>query len=760
MKKLKLWIPLLSGSLSVLAVSAVAASCGAKKEETKNAPIEKDKTPEASKLTPAPTPKATPTPAPAPKPAPKKENPVQPVQGNPGQQSKPKKSANPVNETPKNPKNSENPGQGTPTVETPTTPKPGTGQTPPSNKTQTPPAPKTGTEAEKSGSGKTSTTTPGNDTHNETTSSTRTTTAPKTAEENSGTAPKTGGETTNPVEKEKAPATAINNNEVEAAKQALKTLLDAKTTEVAKYNDAKYADIKTTLEAAYAAAEGKKDSTSKEELTNAKTALETAVQKASSDKTAKDIDEAKKALKTVLDKKTEELAKYTIADAKYSLDAVKTKLEQAFTAGQTAHDKQQTTVDELNSAKTTLESVITEANSSKTELVNLYNETRTAILSRFNKMFEYKAHQGINLELFDKYNQASVDFYNEGNKLNKDKLQSIKTKIDEALKIASDAKASANVISTEIKLTKNIPYSVINEVSSNNSADYAIDGNIDLSIPFYGANGGTGAVGKSAEVLFKFTVPTTIKSVRLHQYQAGNKVEAIYKLAVHGLTHDNRWEQIGTIETTDQTDEKLRTIENVTVTIPEDKKNTKYKIVTLKSVENTSKWWGIRDVEILNGEGTKLYFQDPVVVSSAIYPIYYLDEKRLIYKDPAPEGKTYKKENLLDNNIDTFNTYKHGANNQNKSLKGDSLYFDFLKPMNVHSIKLIQDAVLKVTDITVTLTAEDNSTVTKKLSDLNTEAMFNLSTEEVKKKYKRMKIENSQEGNSTSFWQINEIEIL
>ncbi|QCZ36955.1 hypothetical protein [Mycoplasma nasistruthionis] len=547
---------------------------------------------------------------------------------------------------------------------------------------------------------------------------------------------------------------------MEVAKQALKTLLDSKTTEVAKYSEAKYADIKTTLEAAYVAAEGKKDSTSKEELANAKTILEAAVQKATSDKTAKDIDEAKKALKAVLDKKIEELAKYTIADAKYSLDAVKEKLEQAFTAGQTAHNKQQTTVDELNSAKTTLENAITTAGTEKTEVETLYNNTRNALLSRFAKMYEYKELHGINVELFDKYNEASVEFYNQGNKLDKEKLQSIKSKIDDAVNKAEQAKGTANKLTTSTQNIHLIKFNEVNEASSNSTLEDAIDPSNTLSIPFYAGPNGNEAIKKASELKFNFSVPTTIKSVRLQQYTRGDsgKDEGIASITVYGYTEGNQWQEIGKITGEGESAQQLQKIENVKVDVPADKLSTKYKIITLKSDKDTGKWWGIRDVEIIDGSDKRIYIETPIVVSSFSYPRYYLDAKRLKYKNEAPENNTYKRENLFDNNLATFNIYRHGVGDTQKSLKNDTLYLEFLKPMNIHSLTLHQDAVLKLNNIKVTLITEDNKTVEKTFDNTDNKVLFQVAGDDLNKKYKQVKIENL--SDSTSFWQLNEIEIL
>ncbi|QDF65227.1 hypothetical protein FIV53_02960 [Mycoplasma nasistruthionis] len=134
-------------------------------------------------------------------------------------------------------------------------------------------------------------------------------------------------------------------------------------------------------------------------------------------------------------------------------------------------------------------------------------------------MFEYQSYQGINTTLFDKYNDAAVKFYNSGEKLTKENLQTIKDEITQALQAAEASKENANKLSTSVKGIRLINYNEINETRSNNNPDYTIDGNADLSIPFYADNDGRAAVKRNGELLFHFSKPTKIKSIRVHQYR-------------------------------------------------------------------------------------------------------------------------------------------------------------------------------------------------------------------------------------------------
>ncbi|WP_208664766.1 hypothetical protein, partial [Mycoplasma nasistruthionis] len=267
-------------------------------------------------------------------------------------------------------------------------------------------------------------------------------------------------------------------------------------------------------------AETKQESKNKTELESAKSALDQAIAKAQNDKTEKDVEVARNELKAVIAKKEEKLALYVDADdSKYTQKAIKDILETAFSNASTVAQTDTSTADELNQEKHKLENAILTADTSKNELRDLYNQTKSSLLDRFKKMFEYQSYQGINTTLFDKYNDAAVKFYNSGEKLTKENLQTIKDEITQALQAAEASKENANKLSTSVKGIRLINYNEINETRSNNNPDYTIDGNADLSIPFYADNDGRAAVKRNGELLFHFSKPTKIKSIRVHQYR-------------------------------------------------------------------------------------------------------------------------------------------------------------------------------------------------------------------------------------------------
>ncbi|QCZ36954.1 hypothetical protein [Mycoplasma nasistruthionis] len=701
-----------------------------KKEETKTKSIEKDKTSTVSKPTPSPKP----APVTTPKTTPKTEKPVVKTSEG-GTPTNPK-----PNTTPTPPVDNNTPvAMPAPAPVTKPSPVPPTDNNMPAPAVDVTPKPKKETENPK----------------------TSEETKPKSTESANQTPPTTSSETTPPTNVKPNPVNSIpaEDTELTTARNELKKLLEAKNSELNNYSDTKYQEIKTTLETAYSTADAKKESTSKDDLKSAKTTLEQSIEKAKADKTKKDIELAKNALKALLDKKDEKLAEFNDpADSKYTLNAVKKTLEDAYATAKAVYDKQNATAAELTNANHPLENAILEANTAKLELTNLYNETRNSLLSRFNKMFEYKRFQGINDVLFDKYNEAAVAFYNEGNKLDKTKLTEVKTKITEALAQAEETKKTALELTTSAEKTRIINFSQMNASRQNNSADNTIDGNINLSIPFFGGTDGRGAVGKDAEIKYHFSKPTNIKSVRLHQYITSGHTEVLWKISVYGQEPNGNWVSLGTITAENQDDATLKASENKKVELSTENQAKKFKTITIKSYDTTKKWWGIRDVEIKDTNDKRVFIETPVVVSTIDYPTDYLYEEVLKYKDEAPAGKEYKVENLFDNSDETFNTYRHHNKDKNIVYNNDKLYMDFMKPINIHSIKVKQDALLKLKDMKIILTTNDDKKVEHTFNSVEKDVNYNLSSDDAKKTYKRIEIVSA--SDSTGFWQLNEVEIL
>ncbi|MDC4181756.1 hypothetical protein [Mycoplasma bradburyae] len=182
------------------------------------------------------------------------------------------------------------------------------------------------------------------------------------------------GETMQPENGSGSSGTGTTTPDNTEAKNQLDTVIGTKETNIALYSD--YSIIKSELSKAYETAKSVSDKTnaSKEELTAAKTTLETAINKAKTDKTAFDSENANLvnayvALKNKLSSKEADLA--MISETKYL--PIKTHLanlyDQASTIiSNTLQADPKPNEDNLSQLKTNIDNVVSKLNEEKTNL--------------------------------------------------------------------------------------------------------------------------------------------------------------------------------------------------------------------------------------------------------------------------------------------------------------------------------------------------------------------------------------------------------
>ncbi|QDF65230.1 hypothetical protein FIV53_02980 [Mycoplasma nasistruthionis] len=472
----------------------------------------------------------------------------------------------------------------------------------------------------------------------------------------------------------------------------------------------------------------------------------------------------KNELTALLANKNDEITQYAdVEDRKYTLASIKTTLENAYTAAESGKDGADN-LEKANKLLNDLKTAVEKAKTDKSMVEKLAPEVKTMLLDRFNKMFELKQYHGVNTTLFDVYNEAAVSYYNQDQKLDLAKLTEIKEKITKGLETANAAKETANTVTPSVKKIGIVKGKQITEARSNNDYEYAIDGNTDLSIPVLGWTDGYGHIAKDSELIFSFKNPTRLKHIILHQFAERvwdnkDKSYIVKNLTLHGQRTNGGWEQIATYNANNQDFAELSKFKDYKFKVPQNMLNNEYKAITLKSNEQTNTWWAVKDVEIVSNEEKKIFIETPVVVST-VDQRQLLNTAPLTYKNPSTE--TYKKEYLFDNNESTFNTYQNSTYSEVE--RSWPIIFDFLKPMNIHSINLKQDALLKLPRLKMILVDEENHEVVKQLDNLETLASWKLESEHANKKFKRLKFEYYGEGNDQRTtkkpWQINDIEIL
>ncbi|QDF65225.1 hypothetical protein FIV53_02950 [Mycoplasma nasistruthionis] len=549
--------------------------------------------------------------------------------------------------------------------------------------------------------------------------------------------------------------TKLNN-----LKTQLNKLLNSKETELSKYSDQKYSEIKNNLEQAFNNAEKVKETADYSILEQAQSKLEKSIAKATSDKETNDLSSIKTELKSLLNHKQIQLDKYQdTVDSKYTLLNIKTELETVYNTVQAVFDNQSTTLQQLVDAKTKLQEVISQADTNLNNLKELYTAVKDLLVKRFVKMFEYKYYHGINTKLFDVYNQAAVDFYNQGQKINMQKLQQIKANIDAGLTQAETSKQTANSIkSVELKEITLVNQKEIAEYRSNNNAEYAIDGNSSLSIPVFGNKDGIGAVKRNGEILFNFTKPINVKSVTLHQYVETTRFEALKDVHLYGQVEDGGWYELASYTKENENYATLASVKDYTFTVPKDKQSVKFKTLTLKSLSDTGKWWAIKDVDIIQTDDSKIFIESPIVASTqsekSLFSYWVLS-----YGDKAETETEFKLNNIIDGDNNTYNKYRTSLAGSDND-PGFPLHMEFLKPINIHSIKLNQSSELKLSDLKLKLIDTNNQATDIILTNVDSVAEFIVPADSINKKFKSISIQYTNPTKVKHLWQINDIEIL